>query len=255
MIFLNVPSPVEQYSNSKVMIYYSFAFSYSMFFTNFSLNFISFPTQALAKSCKILPAMIGSLFVKNLHYHPLQYLSVVMITTGTIIFNYSNKKSGNDSVFGLALLGLSLAMDSLTSYYQEHIRRTYRPSSLQTMKTCCGWGAVLLIPSLLFLTVFVREKSLIEYLIKYPDVMIDILLFCICSATGQAFIFWGLKAFGTLSLVIITTIRKFMAVILSIVMYSHAISSQQILCMFLVFSGAGIDIFVSNFMSEPKLKH
>jgi solute carrier family 35 (UDP-galactose transporter), member B1 len=224
-----------------------------MFFTNFSLTYISYPTQALAKSCKILPTMLGGLFVKNLKYHPLQYLSVGLITVGTMIFNYDSRKPGNDSTIGIALLLGSLVLDSLTSYYSEHIRRNYSTSSLQTMKYLCGWGSLLLVPVIILLGMFSRNENLIQYLIKYPSVLDDIARFGLMSATGQIFIFWALKDFGTLTLSIITTTRKFLTVIVSVTLFSHNITQKQVLCIALVFFGVLVDLFVSNRSKTKKV--
>ena len=225
-----------------------------MIFTNFSLNFVSYPTQALAKSCKILPTMIGSLFVKEVKYHPLQYVSVAMITIGIILFNSNNKKSGHDSTIGLLLLAGSLFMDSITSYYNEFTRRKYRPSSFQIMQLCSGYGIICILPLVLILNLFIRESSVFVYLIKFPQVLIDIIAFSAVSAIGQTFIFWGLKIFGSLTLIIITTTRKFLTVIVSIMIFNHFLTSTQWLCMILVFSGTLLDLFVSHFAEASKLK-
>lgn len=222
--------------------------------SNFSLNFISYPTQALAKSCKILPTMIGSLFVKEVSYHPLQYLSVMFITIGTLMFNYSSKQGQTDSAIGIFLLAISLLADSLTSYFNEDIRRHYRPSGLQIMQTCCGLGSLLVLPFTVFLNVFIREGNVFTYLFLYPQVLVDILEFGLVSAIGQVFIFWGLRVAGSLTLVIITTTRKFMTVIVSIMMFNHFLTGTQWLCMVLVFSGTILDLVISHFIEKPKLK-
>ena len=249
------PGPVEAHSYTGTKVTYSLAFAYSMVFTNFSLTFISYPTQALAKSCKILPTMLGSLFVKEVHYHPLQYLSVAMITLGTLIFNYNNKKqSGSDSVIGIALLVASLAADSLTSYYNEQVRRSYRPSSLQSMRMLCGFGVLCTAPLLILLNLFVRERSVFSYLGKFPEILNDILVFGVFSAIGQVFIFWGLKIAGSLTLIIITTTRKFVTVIASIVIFNHFLTGTQWICMVLVFAGAILDLIFSHSIEKSKIK-
>jgi len=85
--------------------------------TNLSLMYVSYPTQALAKSCKILPVMLSGLFVKHIKYHWLQYLSVLMITIGVLEFQLiGGKTGGSDSVLGLVLLFGSLACDGGSGY-------------------------------------------------------------------------------------------------------------------------------------------
>ncbi|OMJ82824.1 hypothetical protein SteCoe_16357 [Stentor coeruleus] len=238
---------------TKLAVYYGVAFSYSMFLTNFSLTLVSYPTQALAKSCKILPTLLGSIFVKDVHYHPLQYLSVFMITTGVIIFNWKGQGFGNDSILGLTMLLGSLSLDSLTSYYAEHIRRNTNLTSLQIMNYCCKWGFIAIFPIVLLIDLF-SEETILSYLINYPGIMIDIISFGFASAIGQIFIFWALKISGSLTLSIITTIRKFLTVLMSILWFSHKLNEMQWICMALVFSGTLLDMLVSHKIGKPKHK-
>lgn len=85
--------------------------------TNLSLMYVSYPTQALAKSCKILPVMLSGFFVKHIKYHWLQYLSVLLITIGVLEFQLiGGKAGGSDSVLGLVLLFASLACDGGSGY-------------------------------------------------------------------------------------------------------------------------------------------
>lgn len=101
----------------KLQVCHSMAFVLAMLFTNISLEYVSYPTQALAKSCKILPAMLGTLFVKFVKYHPTQYLSVGLVTIGILSFNLMKARGeGDDSIIGLLLLFGALFMDGLSGY-------------------------------------------------------------------------------------------------------------------------------------------
>ncbi|OMJ82659.1 hypothetical protein SteCoe_16582 [Stentor coeruleus] len=167
-----------------------------------------------------------------------------MITSGVIIFNWKGTNFDNDSVLGLIILFCSLALDSFTSYYAEYIRRSTSMTSLQCMNSCCSWGAIVLLPIIFFINVF-SDDNIITYLIEYPDILLDIFYFGITSAIGQTFIFWALRIFGPLSLSIITTIRKYLTVLVSIIWFSHSLSNLQWACMVIVFSGTFMDIMVS----------
>jgi solute carrier family 35 (UDP-galactose transporter), member B1 len=250
LVLLIFPAPAVQVPLAEKLSYAG-AFSYSMFLTNFALTLISYPTQALAKSCKILPAMMGTLFVKEVSYHWLQYVSVVMITAGVLIFNLNGKASGADSWLGLAALFGSLLLDSLTGYYTEHIRRHYAPSSLQTMQFLSLYGSVLLLPVIIVTNFVIPSRTLFDYCVSFPDVLFDIGLFAGLSAAGQLFIFWGLQRFGAVTLTVVTTTRKFMTVIVSILWFNHSLSSTQLLCLLLVFSGTSLDFSVSHFSPKP----
>jgi drug/metabolite transporter (DMT)-like permease len=227
-----------------------------MFLTNYSLTVISYPTQALAKSCKILPAMIGSLFVKGMKYHPLQYLSVVMITAGVVAFNYNNKKGEtSDSWLGMIALLMSLMLDGLTSYFTETLKRVYNSTSLSAQQICSGFGALLTFPLVILKNFIFTDVTVLEYILKFPDVVPDILVFASFSAFGNYFIFWGLNLFGSLNLVIITTIRKFLTVLVSILYFRHSIDWIQALCIVFVVLGTALDVYVGHARDHKDVSH
>ena len=82
--------------------------------SNEALRYVSYPTQVLGKSCKMVPVMAGGIVLGGKTYSLVEYLQVGLITLGVIIFNFGGKKKKSgaaDSPFGLALIGLSLGMD------------------------------------------------------------------------------------------------------------------------------------------------
>ena len=82
--------------------------------SNEALRYVSYPTQVLGKSCKMVPVMAGGIVLGGKTYSTIEYLQVLMITTGVVVFNFGGKKKGGgaaDSAYGLVLIGLSLIMD------------------------------------------------------------------------------------------------------------------------------------------------
>jgi UDP-galactose transporter B1 len=67
------------------------------------------------------------------------------------------------------------------------------------------------------------------------------------------FIFLAMDGFGSLTLVTITTTRKFFTVLGSIIIYKHSVSAGQIVGMVMVFGGLAWKE-VSHAMSKEK-KH
>lgn len=88
-----------------------------MSLTNYALQYVSYPTQALAKSCKILPVLVGNLLGMKAPLSKARYFSALLVTLGILLFNFAKtKESGSDSVTGLLLLGLALVMDGVNSF-------------------------------------------------------------------------------------------------------------------------------------------
>ena len=78
---------------------------------NEALRYVSFTTQVLGKSCKMVPVMIGGVAAGR-KYPTSQYLQVLVVTLGVIVFNLGKSKpksAADDSAFGLGLIALALA--------------------------------------------------------------------------------------------------------------------------------------------------
>ena len=95
-----------------------------MYLTNISLGYISFPVQALAKSCKIVPAMLGGWLGRKKAYNRIQILSALLVVAGTLGFNYTKqKKAGPDSsTIGLIMIFGALVLDAINGYASERAR-------------------------------------------------------------------------------------------------------------------------------------
>ena len=65
--------------------------SLAMYGSNEALRFVSFPTQVLGKSCKMVPVMAGGVLLGGKKFSALEYLQVALITAGVCIFNLFGK--------------------------------------------------------------------------------------------------------------------------------------------------------------------
>jgi solute carrier family 35 (UDP-galactose transporter), member B1 len=93
--------------------------------SNEALRYVSYPTQVLGKSCKMVPVMAGGIVLGGRTYSTIEYLQVLMITMGVVVFNFGGKKKGGgsaDSPYGLALIAFSLLMDAFTGGLQDKVK-------------------------------------------------------------------------------------------------------------------------------------
>lgn len=67
--------------------------------------------------------------------------------------------------------------------------------------------------------------------------MRDILLFCVCGAVGQLFIFYTIKTFGALVNTLICTTRKFFNILFSVILNGNPLLPAQWVAVALVFGG------------------
>lgn len=126
-------SPLYKYSYASLSNILSAWFQYE------ALKFVSFPTQVLAKSCKIIPVMLMGKLVSRNKYEHYEYATATMISMGMVFFMFgSSDNRGSASVTtitGIFLLTMYMISDSFTSNWQNDLFKTYSMSSIQMM---CG---------------------------------------------------------------------------------------------------------------------
>ena len=216
--------------------YFLVALSYlsAMMFSFTALRYMSYPIQALGKSCKMIPVMLMGMVIRKRRYSPREFLCVGLITLGVALFSWKSSESQVvTSPLGFALLFGSLFMDGVTGPMQERLVARHNPTTHQLMfwQNICSsaWLAVGSVVS-------GEAQDALQFVIKYPSVMNDIMLFSLVSAIGQNFIFYTVRNFNALVVTTITTTRKMFTVLLSIFYYNHAMSQRRWTGLALVFT-------------------
>jgi adenosine 3'-phospho 5'-phosphosulfate transporter B2 len=110
------------------------------------LKYLSFPSQVLSKSCKIIPVMLVGVVV-NKKYYPLQdYIEALVITAGVALFTFAEKAGSHlndmksDSLYGIVLIAFYLACDSFTSQWQSKVYKQYGVDQYQMMFGVNFWS-------------------------------------------------------------------------------------------------------------------
>ena len=99
-----------------------------------ALKYVSFPTQVVSKSSKLIPVMIVGKILADKTYKKYEYVVAGVISLGVIIFTLSqeSKKAGDDddgdnTAFECVLLLLGyISFDSFTSQWQGKVLRITR---------------------------------------------------------------------------------------------------------------------------------
>jgi len=215
----------------------------AMFASNYALNFVSYPTQVLGKSCKLIPVMIMRIFVLR-HRPPLNELvNMVTLTIGISVFTFyqgAAKKSGGDSFYGLAFLLLSLILDGYTAPTQEKLMEENKCSN-ETMQFWLNAYAVLL--SLSVLIPSGELQTAIQFLVAHPSIIRNLLIYSLLSALGQSAILFCLRCFGSLTLTVVTTTRKFFTILASVLWFANPLAAMQWIGAGFVFLGLGMEIY------------
>jgi len=232
--------------------YISIGFSYigAMLFSNEALKFVSYPTQALGKSCKMIPVMLFGFLIHGKKYSAIQTFAVLLITAGIYIFQLG-KSGGESTIYGLVLLFLSLVMDGVTAASQDKLQDSYKLTTHELMFYLNVWAVVLL----LFLVLVTGQGTQgIQYCVDNPAVLHYLIAASLTSAGGQNFIYYAITNFGGLTLATITTTRKFFTILASVLYYGHSLRSSQWSGVALVFVGLTLEL-VEKYTHKGKPKH
>ncbi|KAL1639114.1 UDP-galactose transporter [Diplodia intermedia] len=248
-----------------------------------SLKYIDYVTFILAKSCKLLPVMFLHLTVFRKRYPLYKYAVVALVTLGVAVFTLhhpstakkaAGKRSsavGDNTTWGLVLLGINLLFDGLTNSTQDHIFAAFRPFSGPQMMCAQNIMSTALTAAFLLLSPHVAQtpagafvglsaadggelREALGFVTRYPQVGWDVLSFAACGAVGQVFIFYTLSHFSSLLLVTVTVTRKMLTMLLSVVWFGHRIQGMQWLGVGLVFGGIGAEAAINRREKKQKEK-
>nr|CAG4645502.1 EOG090X05CU [Lynceus sp. MCZ IZ 141354] len=208
-----------------------------------ALKFVSFPTQVLAKSAKVIPVMLMGRIVSQSTYKTYEYGAAILISIGMAGFLMGSSANKSDTVTtlsGVFLLCGYLVFDSFTANWQGTLFKQYKPSSVQMM---CGVNLM----SVIFTSASLIQQGgfsySLQFALKYPPFIMDCLLTAVTSATGQLFIFLTISHFGAVVFTIIMTIRQGLSILLSVVRYGHPITVMGVIGIVTVFIGVLLRTF------------
>ncbi|XP_020891867.1 solute carrier family 35 member B1-like [Exaiptasia diaphana] len=248
----------EEKRDSTPMLWYgACAFTYlsAMLASNKALQWVSYPTQVLGKSCKPIPVMILGVLLARKRYPLVKYLCVFLIVAGVALFMYKEKPSAAQGggmfsiAFGELLLLVSLTCDGLTGAIQDRMRGEHHVQSHHMMFNMNLWSI-----GILGLSIVTTGElfAFVTFCEKYPYVLAYMLTFSCASAIGQNFIFMTVANFGPLSCSIITTTRKFFTILGSVILFGNVLTGRQWIGVVCVFIGLGADSILSK---SGKKKH
>ncbi|XP_026316025.1 adenosine 3'-phospho 5'-phosphosulfate transporter 1 isoform X2 [Hyposmocoma kahamanoa] len=173
-----------------------------------ALKYVSFPTQVLSKSCKVIPVMLMGKVVSRNKYELYEYVTAGLISVGMVLFMFGshddNAVSTMTTMSGFMLLALYMMCDSFTSSWQDALFMQYNCNSMQML---CG---VNLFSCLLTASALLHHSSTMNSiaLLQHPVFASDCFLLSVSSAIGQLIIYHTVSKFGAVVFTIIMTLRQ-----------------------------------------------
>lgn len=216
-----------------------------------ALKYVDYLTSILAKSCKLIPLMALQVTLYRRKFPAYKYAVVVLVTIGVSMFTIFHaapkKASGAGSehqLYGLGLLGISMLLDGLTNSTQDQIFR--KNADITGPHVMCGLNLLTGVFTTVSLLTFSRPQldTAIAFIRLHPEIMRDIVLFGLCGAVGQVFIFQTLEKFGSVVLVTVNVTRKMFSMLLSVVWFNHRLTLGQWAGVAAVFGGIGFEAWM-----------
>ncbi|GAB5034879.1 adenosine 3-phospho 5-phosphosulfate transporter 1-like [Nannochloropsis oceanica] len=209
-----------------------------------ALAYVTFPTQTLSKSFKLVPIMLMGRMLTNKQYPLYEYATAISIGLGNTLFMMAteNLDLGVDSFgqvedksgtwCGVMLLLLFLFFDSFTSQWQSRMFSKHEISPVIMMFYLNAFSTVFSFITL----VHTRELTpFFHFISKHPSIHLHFWLFSICSTIGQLFIFLTIKTFGPVVFAIIMSTRILLSIAASCFLYGHPIPPLGYLGLAVVF--------------------
>ncbi|CAG9803153.1 unnamed protein product [Chironomus riparius] len=196
-------------------------------FSNMALKWVSYPTQVVGKASKPIIVMILGVLIGRKSYRAQKYVSVIFIIFGVIMFsfkpNYQESESEN-LLYGNSFIGLSLVMDGLLGALQDRMRSISKPTTLNLMLFMNAWSSLYLV----FPLIITNEGiDFIHFCLTHPKIIIDLSVIVTVGTIGQFFIAQMISNFGALPLSLVMTVRKFLTVFLSVIIFGNELSIIQ----------------------------
>lgn len=234
-------APLYKFSISSIANIMSAWFQYE------ALKFVNFPTQVLAKSCKIIPVMIMGKIVSRTKYQYYEYVVAGLISLGMVLFMTGSadpgKTSATTTLTGVFLLCMYMTSDSFNSNWQGELFKSYKMTSIEMMFGVNMFSCLFTASSLFVQSGFLDS---IEFAAKHPAFVSDCLLLSVSAAVGQLFIYYTISKFGPVVFTIIMTLRQAVAILLSCVIYKHSISVMGAFGILIVFLAIFLRVYCNQ---------
>ncbi|KAL1784119.1 adenosine 3' [Sigmodon hispidus] len=102
----------------------------TMGLSNTSLGYLNYPTQVIFKCCKLIPVMLGGVFIQGKRYNLADVSAAVCMSLGLIWFTLADSTiAPNFNLTGVMLISLALCADAVIGNVQEKAMKLHNASN------------------------------------------------------------------------------------------------------------------------------
>ncbi|CAJ1409196.1 unnamed protein product [Effrenium voratum] len=202
-----------------------------------ALKYVSFAVQMLGKSFKMMPVMIWGIIISGKAYGARDWSVALAVTLGCTEFlmtgpTHSKVDTGN-SFKGFVLLGGFLALDGLTSTFQEKLFKEHQTTKYNQMMYINLLSAMV---SLVTLCATGQLVPAVTFGMEHPQFWMDSLMLSASAVASQFFIYSQIKEFGALVFAATMNVRQVVSILVSYMKYHNPVTLLQVLGLMIIFS-------------------
>ncbi|KAG8571718.1 hypothetical protein GDO81_011761 [Engystomops pustulosus] len=121
----------------------------TMGLSNTSLGYLNYPTQVIFKCCKLIPVMIGGVFIQGKRYNAADVSAALCMSAGLIWFTLADSTvAPNFNVTGVLLISLALCADAVIGNVQEKAMKLHNGSNSEMVLYSYSIGFVYILVGL-----------------------------------------------------------------------------------------------------------
>ena len=135
---------------------------------------------------------------------------------------------------GLVLLSIFMVFDGLTCTSQDKLFASFEMHSCSQLLYTAAWSALL---SAAFLVATGQMWGALAFVARHPTSLSLMLMQSAVSTTVQLFIAFTIKRYGALNFALMMTLRQFLSIIFSCLVFRHELAQAQWLGTLLVIGG------------------
>ncbi|XP_026732596.1 adenosine 3'-phospho 5'-phosphosulfate transporter 2 [Trichoplusia ni] len=199
----------------------------TMSFSNLALSYLNYPTQLIFKSCKLIPVMIGSIFILGKQYGFLDYIAAVVMCIGLTMFTLAESSTSPKFNFiGIVVISLALLCDAIIGNVQEKAMKQHQASNNEVVfysyALACSYLFVITGLSGVLSEGF--NYSMQKPLTIYPNIF----FLSLSGYVGLQAVLTLVRICGATVAVTVTTFRKALSIIISFLLFSKPFVFQYV---------------------------
>lgn len=212
--------------------------------SNASLTYLNYPTQVIFKCCKLIPVMIGGIFIQGKKYGFLDFSAAFLMTIGLIFFTLADVSlSPSFDMRGVALISLALLADACIGNVQENAMKKLKASNAEIIFYSYLMGSAYLFLGLVLTNQFIEPM---RFVMERPTLLVRIFVFAFSGYIGLQFVLALVRIFGAFIAVTVTTCRKALSIIVSFMFFTKPFTIQYVWSGMIVVFGIFLNVYSKN---------